>query len=90
VHYAVEQHDVHAESSDSKPNVGIGSESEVEQNDRELLEHNGCTGWKQICFLPFASNVCYKISNFAEIASLAAGLRTAAQHMTLYQSCCTL
>ena len=36
---------------------------EVEQNDGELLEHNGCTGWKQICFLPFASNVCYKISN---------------------------
>lgn len=31
VHCAVEQHDVHADSSDNQPNVGIGSDSEVEQ-----------------------------------------------------------
>lgn len=56
VHQAVKQHLVHAESSDNQPNVGIGSDSEVEQNDSELLEHNSCAGWKHVCALPFASN----------------------------------
>ena len=60
MHQAVKQHHVHAESdsNDIQPNVGIGSDSEVEQNDSELLEHHSCAGWERVCALPFASNAC--------------------------------
>jgi hypothetical protein len=58
VHRAVKQHNVHAESSDSRPNVGIGSNSEVEQDDNELLEHDACAGWKHVRALPSFRNAC--------------------------------
>jgi len=50
VHRAVKQHNVHAESSDSRPNVGIGSNSEVEQDDNELLEHDAWAGNMSVLF----------------------------------------